>query len=190
MALALATWCLMTEPSLTGAEVAHQVREIVRHNGAYVMRVLRYLGVAPSHVDDVAQDVFMVAYRKFAGFEGRSSVRTWLYGICIRVASDHRRRAWVRREKPTDVLPDGDSGESPLEEVSRVRARELLLEALDSLDADKRAVFVLYEIDQLPMQEVAESCGCPVKTAYSRLYAARKELATYLRERGIEGWPP
>src|SRR5262245_44836563 len=64
---------------------------------AYVWRVVQRLGVPESSADDAVQDVFLVVHRKLDGFEGRSSIRTWLYGIALRVARDHRRK---RREVP------------------------------------------------------------------------------------------
>ena len=60
------------------------------------------------------------------------------------------------------------------DDYARSEARQLLASLLDVLDSDKRAVFVLYEIEELSMKEVAEAVGCPLQTAYSRLHAARK----------------
>jgi RNA polymerase sigma-70 factor (ECF subfamily) len=60
--------------------------------------------------------------------------------------------------------------------LERARARQQLDRMLDALDEDKRTVFVLYELERLPMNDVAAACGCPVQTAYSRLHAARREL--------------
>lgn len=53
---------------------------------------------------------------------------------------------------------------------------------LSKLDEDKRAVFILFEIEDMSMQEVAQAVGCPVQTAYARLYAARRHLAEKLSE--------
>lgn len=137
-------------------------------------RSLRHLGVADADVDDLCQEVFITAYRKLDEFEGRSKVRTWLYGICLRLASDYRRRAYVRRERAMAEPRDSATTEVGAEPDVRFEARGTLLHLLDRLDDDKRAVLVLYEIEGLSMKEVAEVVGCPLQTAYSRLHAARK----------------
>jgi len=150
------------------------VAEVFRELAPFVWRALRRLGVAERDVDDACQEVFMVVHRKLAEFEGRSTVRTWVYGIAVRVASDYRKRGHVRREVPTDEMPDNASKDDPHADAARNQARAKLDAILDGLDEDKRAVFVLYEIEQVTMAEVAEAVGCPLQTAYSRLHAARK----------------
>ena len=146
---------------------------VFQEQAPYVWRALRRLGVAEADADDVCQDVFLVVHRKLATFGG-SSLRTWLYGICLRVASEHRRRPHRRREEVVEAVPDPGVAPSQEDDVERRRALALLDEALSLLDDDKRAVFVLFELEQVPMVEVAEAAGCPLQTAYSRLYAARK----------------
>jgi RNA polymerase sigma-70 factor (ECF subfamily) len=160
-----------------GALVPHtppSVAEVFRELAPFVWRALRRLGVAERDVEDVCQEVFMVVHRKIGDFEGRSSMRTWVYGIAIRVASDYRKRSHVRREIVTDDVPDAVASDDPLDEAARREARARLDGIMDQLDEDKRAVFVLYEIEQVTMAEVADAVGCPVQTAYSRLHAARK----------------
>lgn len=156
--------------------------EIFRAHGPFVWRVLKKLGVAERDVEDLVQEVFVVVHRKLPEFEGRSALTTWLYGICVRTASDHRRRAHVRREQPTDDVPDERTSAPQAKELERRQARAILVEALDALDDDKRAVFVLYEIEERTMSEIAEIVGCPLQTAYSRLYAARKAVTARFEE--------
>jgi RNA polymerase sigma-70 factor (ECF subfamily) len=148
--------------------------EIFRQHAPFVWRGLRRLGVPECDVEDVCQEVFVVVHRKLADFEGRSSLRTWIYGICARTASDYRRSGRVRREVVTDAPPDAPHEGGQHEAVALKQARATLDRILDGLDDDKRAVFVLYEIEELTMAEVAEALGCPLQTAYSRLHAARK----------------
>jgi RNA polymerase sigma-70 factor (ECF subfamily) len=147
---------------------------VFRDHAAFAWRVLRRLGVPDSDVADVCQEVFLVVHRRLPEFEGRSQLRTWVYGICIRTASDYRKRG-VRREIPTEAVPEESStpSERPDEQLAMRQARARLDEVLDGLDDDKRAVFVLFEIERLSMKEVAESLECPLQTAYSRLHAAR-----------------
>lgn len=152
------------------------VADVFREHAAFVWRALRRLGVPEADVEDVAQEVFVVVHRKLGEFEGRSTLRTWLYGICVRTASDYRRRARVRHEIVTDEPPEQTASAPQLDDVARRQARALLDRILDALDEDKRAVFVLYEIEQVTMNEVAQAVGCPVQTAYSRLHAARREV--------------
>jgi RNA polymerase sigma-70 factor (ECF subfamily) len=116
-------------------------------------------------------------------------VRSYVYGIAVRHAADHRKRAHVRREHPGgDSLPEGRGSAPQLSEILTTERRARLDRALATLENDKREVLVLYEIEELPMREVAEAVGVPLQTAYSRLYAARKELASALHELGpMEG---
>lgn len=148
--------------------------EIFRQYAPFVWRALRRLGVPEADVEDVCQEVFVVVHRKLGDFEGRSSLRTWIYGICARTASDYRRSGRVRREIVTDAPPETAHEGGQQDAVALRQARAKLDRILDQLDDDKRAVFVLYEIEELTMAEVADSLGCPVQTAYSRLHAARK----------------
>lgn len=146
---------------------------VFQEHAPYVWRALRRLGVAEDDADDVCQDVFIVVHRKLGTFYG-GSLKTWLYSICLRVASEHRRRRFRRREQVVEAVPDEGVDASQEDELERRRALARLDEALDQLDDDKRAVFVLFELEQMSMVEVAEAAGCPLQTAYSRLYAARK----------------
>jgi RNA polymerase sigma-70 factor (ECF subfamily) len=149
-------------------------RQVFEEQARYAFRVLRYLGVREADLQDVCQEVFITVHRKIDEFEGRSSIRTWLYRICRNAASDYRRRAYVRREIPTDwAAPEMPEGEPSADTRGRAEARSVLQHALTLLDDDKREVFVLYEVEGLTMQEVADIVGCPLQTAYSRLRAAR-----------------
>jgi RNA polymerase sigma-70 factor (ECF subfamily) len=161
-------------------------RQIFDEHSRYVFRVLRYFGVRDDDVADVCQEVFITVHRKVDGFEGRSSVRTWLYRICQRAASDHRRRAYVRREVATDLAsPDQDHHlERSQDDRERVEARSTLVFALAELDEAKRDVFVLYEIEGMTMREVCDVLDCPLQTAYSRLHAAR-EVVTRVLDREL-----
>jgi RNA polymerase sigma-70 factor (ECF subfamily) len=155
-------------------------REIFLEHAPFVWRALKRLGVHWADADDVCQEVFLVAFRKLATFDGSSSMRTWLYGIAIRVASESRRRVSRRREEVTDRLPEESTPALQAEAIERRQAIELVDRALEHLDADKRAVFVLYELEEVPMAEVAMALGCPLQTAYSRHRAARKIVEAVL----------
>jgi RNA polymerase sigma-70 factor, ECF subfamily len=150
----------------------------------FVLRVMRHLGVPAKDLPDLSQEVFVAVFRGLPGFAGRSALRTWIYGISVRVASNHRRRAHVRRERPVSELPEQVSPAVQDEALEARRGHPALRHLLDALDDDKREVFVLYELEEMPMKEVAEVCGCPLQTAYSRLHAARRLLLEKYRESG------
>jgi RNA polymerase sigma-70 factor (ECF subfamily) len=151
-------------------------KEAYRRHAPLVWRVLRRLGVPPADMEDVVQEVFTVVYRKLPGFAGRSTLRTWICGIAVRRALDYRRRGHVRREVPTEVPAEQAADAPQLAAVERREARACLDQLISSLDEEKRAVFVLYEIEELTMAEVADAVGCPLQTAYTRLHTARRQV--------------
>lgn len=165
-----------------GSDVARSGRppsfaEVYDAHAGVVLRTLRRLGVREGDVEDVAQEVFVVIHRKLPEFAGRSSLKTWVVGICIRATSAFRQRAHVRRETGLEAATErANSGEHAVRTIALKQARVQLDALLDQLDEDKRAVFVLFELEQLSMAEVAESVGAPQQTAWARLYAARKFL--------------
>jgi RNA polymerase sigma-70 factor (ECF subfamily) len=162
--------------------------EVYREHAPFVWRSLRRLGVPVADLDDVCQETFLVVHRQLERYDGSSSVKTWLFGIAMRLASNHRRKLSVRRENPGAVAPEPSVPAPQPEVVAARQARVVLDQALDSLDDEKRAVFVLYELEQLPMSEVVAAVGCPLQTAYSRLHAARKLVAASVhRFRSKEG---
>jgi len=146
---------------------------------AFVWRSLRRMGVPARNVEDACQETFVVAHRKYAEFEvvSEGSLRGWLFAIAMRVAADYRKRAHVRREVFAEEPIEVPNSERATAAVAETQARALLDGILDGLDEEKRAVFVLFELQQLPMNEVAAIVGCPVATAYSRLQAARERVA-------------
>lgn len=149
-------------------------------HGRFVWRVLRRLGVTDADIEDVCQDVFLTAHCRLGAFEQRSSSRTWIYGICLKIASNYRRRSYRKRERAIDALPES-AAEQPLEPDERLADLD---DALSQLSEAKREVFVLYEFGELSMAEVAEVVGSPLKTCFSRLHAARRELRESLERAG------
>jgi RNA polymerase sigma-70 factor (ECF subfamily) len=141
----------------------------------FLWRATLALGVPAADAEDLCQEVMVIVHRRLSDFDGQS-LRAWLYGICLRVTSDYRRSARVRRERTTDVVPERVLEPSQLEEVDARRAEERLRHALDELDDEKRAAFVLFEVEQLTLREVSEAVGAPLQTVYSRLQAARAHV--------------
>lgn len=172
----------MTPPTKPPPTAAADVERLFREHGPFVWRSLRRLGLNESDADDLCQEVFVIVFRKLQDFEQKSSMRTWLYGIAVRVALAHRRRARTQRELPTATLPEMVATDGPDDRLAEREARKWLDLALDTLDEKKRAVFVLYEIEQLSMNEVAQVLECPLQTAYSRLHAAREQVESFFRQ--------
>lgn len=163
------------------------LRQIFDEHARYIWRTLRHLGVPEADTPDLCQEVFVTVHRRLSSFEGRSSLRTWLYGICIRVASEHRRRPHVRREIPLSEPTQEAYSEPAIAPESAFEQRSAVERLLAVLDEDKRQVVVLYEIEGFSMKEVAEIVGCPLQTAYSRLHAARAlMLSTFNAEQGAD----
>lgn len=149
---------------------------VYAEHAAFVWRTVRRLGVPEAAVEDAVQDVFVVVHRRLAEFEGRSSMRTWLFAIVRRVVRDHRPS---KRQHPVDTaaldaLPGHDAG--PLALAERAQAARLLLALLDELDEDKREAFILVDLEEMTVPDAAEALGANTNTVYSRVRAARREL--------------
>jgi RNA polymerase sigma-70 factor, ECF subfamily len=142
----------------------------------FVWRSLGRLGVAPSDLQDVAQEVFLVVHRRLPYFEARSKVTTWLFSICLHAARDRRRRAHVRHEVSDAPFLEGlaDGGADASRLLERRHDLELFDAALASMDLDQRAVFTLFELEGVRGPEIAEALEIPLSTAYSRLRLARE----------------
>lgn len=149
--------------------------EVYAEHFDFVWRSLRRLGVPSSQMDDAAQDVFLVVHRRLQDFESRSSVKTWLFGIVLRVVSRYRRSAARRPTEPLSEEPVGRAA-GPEELAEAARAARLVRQLLDELDDDHRAVFVLAELEQLTAPEISVALGVNLNTVYSRLRTARRDF--------------
>jgi RNA polymerase sigma-70 factor (ECF subfamily) len=159
---------------------AVQFKELFHAHTDFVWRVLHRHGVPAREMEDACQEVFLVVFRRLPEFEGRSSIRTWIYGIAVRVALALRRRAFMRRE----LLTSEADSEAPAEVVdlyARQEAQLIIHAALSDLSPPKREVFVLYELEGMTIAETAAALGVPENTALYRLHAARRSVATSIR---------
>lgn len=148
--------------------------QLYEEHFAFVWRSLLRLGVRQENADDAVQDVFLVVHRRLGEFEGRSTIKTWLFSVAARVAQGYKRRqrrqAW---QEPVPLsLVDGSS--CPEMRTETVRAAEFIDSFLEQLDDGKRAVFILMELEQMTAPETAEALGIKVNTVYSRLRVARR----------------
>lgn len=154
---------------------------LYREHFEYVWASLRRLGVRPPNLEDVTQDVFLTVHRRLHTYDPARPLRPWIFGIAMRVASDFRKLARHRREvgpipgeaASNDARPDHQAGD--------LEARRIVAEALRAIGESRRPVFILHDIDELVMREVAEVLSIPLHTGYSRLRKAREEFASAVR---------
>ena len=167
--------------SLEGREASLDLLSIHEENADFVWRMLQRMGVRDSDIEDQLQEVFVVVHHRLHTFDGSARMTTWLFGICARVAAAYRRRAHRRREEVVADVPEGDVERgSPEDAVIAQQARTRLLGILDLMDLEKRAIFVMFELDEVPCEAIAEILGVPVGTVHSRLHAARKDFQAAL----------
>ena len=159
----------MPRPAATGFP------EIFQQHARFLWRTLMNLGVPSREAQDLCQEVMIIVHRRLPDFDGQS-LRGWLYGICVRVASDYRRSAPARREIPHGEVPESGAAPDQLEQLDRRAERQRLMRALERVGEEKRAALVLYEVEELTLAEVSEALGVPLQTVYSRIKAARQEL--------------
>jgi RNA polymerase sigma-70 factor, ECF subfamily len=153
------------------------VASVYDEHAAFVWRSLRRLGVPEADTPDALQEVFVVVHRKLPDFEGRSSLPTWLFGICLRIARSRRRKASVRYERAdggvaAEQLPD--EGETAEEQALHDEATRTLEAVLDTLPEEQRVVFVLFELEEMTAAAIAELLTIPAGTVMSRLRLARE----------------
>lgn len=166
-----------SQPSPAGALLRFD--EVYDEHFAFVWRSVRRLGTPDEQVDDAVQEVFVVVHRRMSEFEGRSSLRSWLYGIVSNVVRDCRRT--TRRKDPrargegpdVETLVDPEAS-APDEKLERADAVRVLYALLDELDWQKREAFVLVELEQVSVPEAAAALGVNANTVYSRVRAARQ----------------
>ncbi len=169
-------------------ETRIDVTEVHKRHGEFVWRTLHRMGVRPPYVEDVYQEVFLVVHRRLRTFNGQCAITTWLYEICFRVAAGYRRKAHFRRE---ELVPDWSEHEaaasassSPERQLQTARQAKQLEQILDTLPLEYRVVFVMFELEGMSSEQIAESVGVPLNTVYSRLYRARKRFARALAKLG------
>ena len=169
--------------------------EVYDAHFSFVWRSARALGVEEHALDDVTQEIFVTVHKRLADFEGRSTVRTWLYGLARNVVRAHRRERKKREplgsaDAPTDPDSLHDTSEpGPEGHAARAQAGRLVVKLLDALDDDKREVFVLAELEQLTAQEIADMLQENLNTVYSRLRLAREAFALAAeRHRARDTW--
>jgi RNA polymerase sigma-70 factor (ECF subfamily) len=161
--------------SLTPAEHA-RLKAIMTAHFNFIWRSLQRLGVPPGDVDDCAQQVFLVASRRLPTIT-EGSEQSFLFGTALNVAAEARRTAARRRDSVVDgPIEAFDPGPQPDEIADRTRVRALLDKVLEAMPMDLRVTFVLFELEEMPLQQIASLLSIPTGTVASRLRRARVEF--------------
>jgi len=152
---------------------------VERHRRSVYSLVARLASLREA--DDLAQDVFLAAYKALPRFRGDAAFKTWLYRICLHVCSHHLRR----RRLPTAELDERHSDDrrqnDPMRNTLSVELQDEVRRSIADLPYKLRLVIVLRDLHDLSYQEIAEILGCPVGTVRSRLHYATRQLATALQ---------
>lgn len=176
---------LRSLPDPTGPPDQASPRTLADHFDE-VARWAQRLGGPEVDAEDVVQDVFIVALPKLAAFRGDAKLGTWLFRITERVARSHRRKVRRRRwlgalfgdHAPTVAL----SHAAAARDVETLHAADELYRALDTLDERHRTAFVLFALEDVPAERIAELQGTSVPTVWVRVHRARKKLRQALVE--------
>ena len=171
-----------TSDPRAGAASARLEALVTAHH-AFVWRSLRRLGVPDGDIDDASQQVFLVAHRRLAKIASESE-RAFLFQTALRVAADWRRARRRRGERAgVDLLEVPDLGANPEELMDQRRARAVLDRVLAVMPMELRAVFVLFELEEMSTAQIAQILEIPVGTAASRLRRAREEFRQIIKRR-------
>ncbi len=153
----------------------------------FVWRVAKRLGIPDAALEDVMHDVFVIVHRRLSDYDGRASLRSWLYGITRGVASNYRRgrarevQRIARAQPRPATLPPTDDVAQRREAAAFVRS------FLDELDPAKREIFTLVDVEGVTVKDAAAMAGINVNTAHARLRAAR--LAFQRAASSLQGDP-
>ena len=181
-------WSTLLHVLMTAAD---QVKEAIldlsqafKDHGRFLARsILRLTGDGP-HVEDILQETFIIAHRKQASFESRSSLRTWLYGIASNLCLHHRRslaRELNALEKAATEPTENLAG--PEKAVEAAQNKALVEAAMQAIPFKQREIFMLYEIDGMDGPSIAQLVDIPLNTVWSRLRLARETFAKEVRRR-------
>lgn len=153
--------------------------EVYREHAAYVWHSLRRLGVPERDRPDQVHDVFVVVLRRLDDFDSARPMKPWLFGISYRVAAAYRRRGYTRNEdvKAEEAIARASTTGDVDAALRRRDAQIVVQEALRLMDLDQRAIFILHDVDGVPVPDCVADLGAPLPTLYSRLRIAREKLA-------------
>ncbi|HEX3849810.1 MAG TPA: sigma-70 family RNA polymerase sigma factor [Polyangiaceae bacterium] len=159
-------------------------RDVYLSHFDFVRGTVRRLGVREQDAPDLTQKVFIIVYMKLAAFEYRSSLRTWLFRVCLNACRDYQRSAAVRREvatEPTEIDHLANLQEGTREDSESQRRLTIAAGIMNKLPEAQRSVFVLFELEEMSGAEIAELLGVSTGTVRSRIRLARKTFAREAR---------
>jgi len=162
---------------------ARRLERVFQQQLGFVWRCLRRFGVPAEHADDVTQEVLIVAAKKLELVpEGRE--KGFLFAIATRVGANAMRALHRREQTLLKYRRQADEPSGNQEQLSeQLRARQLLDEVMAELSEELRAPFVLFEIEEWSIEEIAEALELPIGTVGSRLRSARKAFSEAVRRR-------
>jgi len=157
-------------------------RTLYERHAALVYRFLAALGVRDPEREDACQDVFMSVYRSLPSFRGESQLSTWIYRIAARTSGRLLQKRRLRNAMAAMLTSEPPPAPAdPAEETTRTL---LLDRMLDKLHPKKRLVLVLFELEGVPVEEIARIAECPTNTVWSRLHHARLDLMKMAKREG------
>jgi RNA polymerase sigma-70 factor (ECF subfamily) len=167
---------MILDSAMTHASApVEELRKLYLTHGAGLRQAMARL--APNlDADDLLQELFVIALSKTADFERADVPHAWLYGVAVRLAATRRRTARLRTFFGLTEMSNVTAVDSTSRTVEQRDAQKQVARALDSLSAAKRDVFVLYELQGLAGEDIAAALGIPIKTVWTRLFHARKEV--------------
>lgn len=170
----------VTDPtgSIGSKEVGQVFLRLYSENLEFVRRTVERHGVPPRDADDVTQEVFAIALERIHDFDAAREARPWLFVIAIQRAANYRRLARNRLEPlSANPLPDPPAENTDTEEtILACEERELIRELIGRLSPKLRAILIMHDLDERPMDEIANELQIPLKTAQARLKLARDEV--------------
>jgi RNA polymerase sigma-70 factor (ECF subfamily) len=150
--------------------------ELFRAHAQFVAAFLRRLGIPHQETNDLVQEVFVLVHTKGGYRAGAAGPTTWLAGLALGVARNHRRRVG-RRARLDHERADAEQdpvGEDPVGTIEARRSLGLVREALDQISEDQRVVIMLHELEGESSVSIAAGLAVPVGTVYARLHRGRK----------------
>jgi len=155
------------------------VAALFRDHAQFVATFLRRLGTPRHEIDDLVQEVFVVAHRKGGYVRGPAQPRSWLGAIAVHVAqAGHRTRR--RSEAPDSRAIDHlSTSDDTGERIDSRRSIARVERALAALPLEQRAAFILFEIEGESCESIAATWNIPVGTVYSRLHHARRKFMEF-----------
>lgn len=166
------------------ADARAEFEALYRAHFGFVWRTVRRFGVADTAIEDVAQEVFLVAYRRAGAWAEWSSPKAWLFGVARRVAADHR-RSRDRHARKLAALPEVAAPRAVDDQVDDHVRLNAVAQAIAELSPDRRAVYTLAELEGLSGPEIAEALELELNTVYSKLRRARRAVAQSLVAAGF-----